>query len=150
VTIASAKSSPLKDVIASMLRSSDNLTAELLVKELGVRVSKAGTTAAGTAAVLATLGQLGVPVEHVTLVDGSGLDRGNRDTCTTLVAVLALRSRSGLDTLLAGLPVAGQSGTLVDQFLNTALVGKVTAKTGSLDGVSGFAGVVSASRPVEF
>ena len=46
--------------------------------------------------------------------------------------------------------MSGQSGTLVDQFVGTALDGKVTAKTGSLDGVSGFAGLVSLNRPVEF
>jgi D-alanyl-D-alanine carboxypeptidase/D-alanyl-D-alanine-endopeptidase (penicillin-binding protein 4) len=148
--LATVKSPPLKDIVTSMLRSSDNLTAELLVKELGVRVSKEGTTAAGAAAVLAKLKELGVPVDRVVLDDGSGLSRENRDTCATLASVLDLRSRPGLETLLAGLPVSGQSGTLVDQFVGTPLEGKVTAKTGSLDGVSGFAGVVSLNRPVEF
>jgi D-alanyl-D-alanine carboxypeptidase/D-alanyl-D-alanine-endopeptidase (penicillin-binding protein 4) len=133
-----------------MLRSSDNLTAELLVKELGVHASKQGTTAAGAAAVLAKLKELGVPVDKVVLDDGSGLSRENRDTCSTLAAVLDLRRRPGLETLLTGLPVSGQSGTLVDQFLGTPLDGKVTAKTGSLDGVSGFAGIVSLNRPVAF
>jgi D-alanyl-D-alanine carboxypeptidase/D-alanyl-D-alanine-endopeptidase (penicillin-binding protein 4) len=148
--IAAIKSPPLKDIITSMFRSSDNLTAELLVKELGVHVSKQGTTVAGAAAVLAKLKELGVPVDHVVLDDGSGLSRQNRDTCATLTAVLDLRGRPGLETLLSGLPVSGQSGTLVDQFVGTPLDGKVTAKTGSLDGVSGFAGVVSLNRPVEF
>ena len=73
--VASVKSPPLKDIVTSMLRSSDNLTAELLVKELGVHASKQGTTAAGAAAVLAKLKELGVPVDHVVLDDGSGLSR---------------------------------------------------------------------------
>ena len=73
--VASVKSPPLKDIVTSMLRSSDNLTAELLVKELGVHASKQGTTAAGTAAVLAKLKELGVPVDQVVLDDGSGLSR---------------------------------------------------------------------------
>jgi D-alanyl-D-alanine carboxypeptidase/D-alanyl-D-alanine-endopeptidase (penicillin-binding protein 4) len=102
------------------------------------------------AATLAKLKELGVPIDNVVLDDGSGLSRENRDTCATLASVLALRTRPGLETLLTGLPVAGQSGTLVDQFLGSPLVGKVTAKTGSLDGVSGFAGIVSLNRPVEF
>ena len=46
--------------------------------------------------------------------------------------------------------MAGHSGTLVDQFVGTPLDGKVTAKTGSLDGVSGFAGLVTVSKPVAF
>jgi D-alanyl-D-alanine carboxypeptidase/D-alanyl-D-alanine-endopeptidase (penicillin-binding protein 4) len=149
-TVATIKSPPLKDIVTSMFRSSDNLSAELIVKELGVHASKQGTTAAGSAAVLAKLRELGVPVDHVVLDDGSGLSRLNRDTCATLAAVLDLRTRPGLETLLSGLPVAGQSGTLFDQFLGTPLVGKVTAKTGSLTGVSGFAGVVTLNRPVSF
>ena len=36
------KSPPLKDIVASMLSSSDNLTAELLAKELGVHDREAG------------------------------------------------------------------------------------------------------------
>ena len=99
--VASVKSPPLKDIVTSMLRSSDNLTAELLVKELGVHASKQGTTAAGAAAVLAKLKELGVPVDQVVLDDGSGLSRENRDTCATLAAVLALgvppRARAAAD-----------------------------------------------------
>ena len=148
--IATVQSVPLKDIVTSMFRSSDNLTAELLVKEIGVRAAKEGTTVAGAAAVLSKLSELGVPVDNVVLDDGSGLSRENRGTCTTLASVLSLRARPGFETLLTGLPVSGQSGTLVDQFLGSPLVGKVIAKTGSLDGVSGFAGVVSLTRPIEF
>ena len=38
-----------------MLSSSDNLTAELLTKEIGVKAANAGTTAAGVAATTAKL-----------------------------------------------------------------------------------------------
>lgn len=148
--IASVKSPPLHDIVTSMLRSSDNLSAELVVKELAAHGGGQGTTAAGTAAVLAKLKDLGVPTANVSLVDGSGLSHDNRDTCATLAGVLALRTHAGLETLLSGLPVAAQSGTLVDQFVGTPLAGKVTAKTGSLDGVSGFAGLVTLNRPIEF
>ncbi len=41
--IATVSSPPLRDVVHSMLSSSDNLTAEMLTKELGVQVSKQGT-----------------------------------------------------------------------------------------------------------
>jgi D-alanyl-D-alanine carboxypeptidase/D-alanyl-D-alanine-endopeptidase (penicillin-binding protein 4) len=148
--IASVTSPSLRDIVASMLRSSDNLSAELLVKELAVHAGKPGTTADGTAVVLAKLASLGVPVQHVTLVDGSGLDRGNRVTCNTLSAVLSLSTRPDLGLLLTGLPVAGQTGTLFDQFLGTPLVGKLKAKTGSLDGVAGFAGTVDVNLPLQF
>ena len=38
---------PLKDIVGEMLTWSDNNTAELLVKELGVEKGGAGTTDAG-------------------------------------------------------------------------------------------------------
>src|SRR5262249_38156242 len=119
VELASVTSPPLKAIVASMLSSSDNLTAEMLTKELGVRASKQGTTAAGVAATTVKLRELGVGIADGALKDGSGLDRANRVTCSILVATLSLADRPALATLHDGLPVAGQNGTLFDQFVGT-------------------------------
>jgi D-alanyl-D-alanine carboxypeptidase/D-alanyl-D-alanine-endopeptidase (penicillin-binding protein 4) len=148
--IASVNSPPLRDIVHSMLSSSDNLSAEMLTKELGYRTAKQGTTQAGVAATTAKLKELGVPLADGALKDGSGLDRGNHVTCDNLVATLALADRPGLSTLYDGLPVAGQSGTLFDQFLGTPLVGNLRGKTGSLDGVTGLAGTVDLGRRIQF
>jgi serine-type D-Ala-D-Ala carboxypeptidase/endopeptidase (penicillin-binding protein 4) len=150
VELGQVTSPDLRSIVASMLSSSDNLTAELLIKELGVRTAKIGSTAAGVAATTAKLQELGVPVAADSLKDGSGLDRGNRVTCNELVATLALADRPELATLFDGLPVAGQSGTLYDQFLGSALVGNFRGKTGSLDGVSGLTGVLDLGRRLRF
>jgi D-alanyl-D-alanine carboxypeptidase/D-alanyl-D-alanine-endopeptidase (penicillin-binding protein 4) len=150
VEVAQVTSAPLKTIVASMLSSSDNLTAELLTKEVGVKTAKAGTTEAGVAATTAKLKELGVPIADGALKDGSGLDRGNRVTCDNLVATLALADRPELTTLYDGLPVAGQNGTLFDQFLGTTLVGNFRGKTGSLDGVSGLTGVLDLGRRLRF
>jgi D-alanyl-D-alanine carboxypeptidase/D-alanyl-D-alanine-endopeptidase (penicillin-binding protein 4) len=150
VEIAQVTSPPLKAIVASMLSSSDNLTAELLTKEIGVKAAKAGTTAAGVAATTAKLKELGVPIADGALKDGSGLDRGNRVTCDNLVAALGLADRPDLTTLYDGLPVAGQNGTLYDQFVGTALAGNFRGKTGSLDGVSGLTGVFDLGRRIRF
>ena len=48
-----------------MLRVSDDTAAELITKEIGYRVSKSGTTAAGTAAVRADLAADGLPSRPV-------------------------------------------------------------------------------------
>jgi D-alanyl-D-alanine carboxypeptidase/D-alanyl-D-alanine-endopeptidase (penicillin-binding protein 4) len=148
--IAAVSSPPVKAIVASMLSSSDNLTAELLTKEMGVQVSKQGTTAAGVAAMTAKLKELGVPLADGALKDGSGLDRGNRVTCGNLVAALGLADRPEFATLYEGLPVAGHNGTLYDQFLGTPLAGNFRGKTGSLDGVTGLAGVLDLGRRVKF
>lgn len=148
--IASVASPPLKAIVASMLSSSDNETAEMLTKEVGLHTSKQGTTAAGVAAITAKLKELGVPLADGALKDGSGLDRGNRVTCGNLVATLALADRPELVTLHDGLPVAGQNGTLFDQFIGTSLAGNFRGKTGSLDGVTGLTGVFDAGRRLRF
>ncbi len=148
--IASIASPPLKAVVGSMLSSSDNLTAEMLTKEMGLHASKQGTTAAGVAAITAKLKELGVPLADGALKDGSGLDRGNRVTCANLVSALALADRPELATLHDGLPVAGQNGTLFDQFVGTSLAGNFRGKTGSLDGVTGLTGVFDQGRRIRF
>jgi D-alanyl-D-alanine carboxypeptidase/D-alanyl-D-alanine-endopeptidase (penicillin-binding protein 4) len=148
--IASVSSPPLRDVVHSMLSSSDNLTAEMLTKELGVQTSKQGTTAAGVAATTAKMKALGVPLADGALVDGSGLDRGNRVTCADLVATLTLAQRPEFATLYDGLPVAGRNGTLVGDFLGTPLEGNFRGKTGSLDGVTGLTGVFDLGRRIQF
>ena len=137
-TVGSVTSQPLSAIIAFMLKRSDNLTAELLTKEIGVRATGQGTTAAGTAAIVATVRGLGVPTNGVTMVDGSGLDRGNRMTCRTLAALVDPAGRPDLSTLVGLLPTARVGGR------------KVRAKSGSLDEVVGLAGFVDSADGTRF
>lgn len=149
VEIATLPSPPLSDIVAEDLSVSDNLASELLLREVGLKVSQQGTTAAGVQAATAKLAELGLPTANVTLVDGSGLDRGNRSTCNLLADTLDLGERPELSTLWSGLAVAGEKGTLIDQ-IEGALAGKVRAKTGSLDNATGLVGIVDVGRPIRF
>jgi D-alanyl-D-alanine carboxypeptidase/D-alanyl-D-alanine-endopeptidase (penicillin-binding protein 4) len=138
--VASIESAPLKDIVAEILENSDNLAAELLVKEMGTKPGVPGTTAAGLAAIDERLGRLaGVNPEEVDAVDGSGLDRSDKVSCAVLQRVVA----TGPPGLSEGLPIAGRNGTLFRRFLNTPAAGKVRAKTGSLEGVAGLSGVAT-------
>ena len=152
VEIAHVVSPPLRAIVASMLNSSDNFTAEMLTKELAVHDgTKPGTTAAGVTAIAAHLHALGITVSPaVHLVDGSGLSRDNRITCSLLIDTLGLTDQPAHSALFDGLSVAGQHGTLYDQFVGTALAGALRAKTGGLDGVAGLTGVISASQTLRF
>lgn len=148
--VAKIESAPIRDVVAEVVRSSDNLAAEMLIKEIGVKEAKDGTTAAGIAGAVKKLGELGVPMTGVTLVDGSGLARDNRVTCQALAATVDLGARPDLRSLWDGMAVAGQSGTLADEFLGTGLEGRLRGKTGFLNGVTGLAGLVDVGRPLRF
>jgi D-alanyl-D-alanine carboxypeptidase/D-alanyl-D-alanine-endopeptidase (penicillin-binding protein 4) len=136
--VASIDSPPLSDVVAVLLQESDNLTAELLVKELGVRFGGEGSTRSGLEVVRSTIDGLGLPDEAMSLADGSGLDRSDRLTCELLQATLAADGEQGV--VSRGLPVAGRNGTLARRFAGSPADGKVRAKTGSLRGVTGLSG----------
>jgi D-alanyl-D-alanine carboxypeptidase/D-alanyl-D-alanine-endopeptidase (penicillin-binding protein 4) len=139
----------LAEIVATMLRESDNAIAEMLVKELAVATGGgAGSTAGSAAAVTSTLQSLGVPLANVVMVDGSGLDRANQATCRGLMATLALADDDPhYAVLYDGLAVAGVSGTLRDRLSGTSLEGHLRAKTGFLDDVAGLAGFLDRPGP---
>ena len=136
VVVASVDSRPVAELTARMLRDSDNGTAELLVKELGLRASGRGSTASGTAAVVDVLRRRGVQVGASVIADGSGLSERDRASCELLAAVMARAPAALRD----GLPVAGRTGTLKNRFVGTPAAGRLRAKTGSIDGVAALAG----------
>jgi serine-type D-Ala-D-Ala carboxypeptidase/endopeptidase (penicillin-binding protein 4) len=138
-TVASVRSQPLSTIVAWMFKTSDNLAAELLTKELGVRERRQGTTAAGVDVTRSTLRDLGVVLNGQTMIDGSGLDRGNRLTCRILAAVVKLGTRPALSALQAGLPLAPAS-----------FDGRVHAKGGYLTDVTGLTGTVSGTDALTF
>jgi serine-type D-Ala-D-Ala carboxypeptidase/endopeptidase (penicillin-binding protein 4) len=127
--IATAESAPLSSIVSDMLTRSDNDTAEMLLKELGVVGAAAGTTEAGLQVLDTTVRSWAVPMDSVVLADGSGLSANNRLTCDALLAVLG-----HLDDTPAveGLPVAGRDGTLIDEFVGSAVEGRLVGKTGTL------------------
>lgn len=136
---AHVDATPLPELVARVLRDSDDAAAELLLGEVA-RASPAGGGAdAGTAA-LRLLAAEGLDVASARLADGSGHSLENRVTCALLVEVLRLPATEA--TVAAGLAVAGESGTLADRFVGTPLVGHLRGKTGSLRGVAALAGVV--------
>ena len=129
--VASIDSAPLPAVINEMQASSDNNTAEMLLKELGVASGGEGTTAAGAAAVTTALGNLGLDTTGVVVDDGSGLSNENRVTCRLLAGILAAHEPG--DEFATGLPAAGQEGTtLSDVFVGSAVEDRLVGKTGTL------------------
>jgi serine-type D-Ala-D-Ala carboxypeptidase/endopeptidase (penicillin-binding protein 4) len=146
VTLAEVPSLPLVDIVGEMLRESDNNTAELLTKELGLRFGGAPTTAAGLGVIRSTLQAEGIPVDQFSSADASGLDRADKATCNLFATLL--EKAGPKSNLAAGLPVAAQTGTLTRRLHGTAAAGRLRAKTGSLDHIVALSGFVDAAAPV--
>jgi D-alanyl-D-alanine carboxypeptidase/D-alanyl-D-alanine-endopeptidase (penicillin-binding protein 4) len=131
-TIAEVKSQPLPAILAEMLTTSDNNTAEMVLKEIGYQVKAEGTRAAGLQVIMDRLVSWGVPTAGVSLVDGSGLSDASRLTCATILGVL--EHGSPTDAVGQGMPVAGATGgTLYNVFADSPLAGKLHGKTGTLN-----------------
>lgn len=129
--LASIDSQPLPAIIAEMLANSDNNTAELMVKEIGLVGGGAGTRQAGLDVIASTIAGWGIDTSGMVLGDGSGLSLANRITCGTMLAIL--QRFGGASPLAQGLAVAGQSGTLVEIFGDTPVAGRLLGKTGTLN-----------------
>jgi D-alanyl-D-alanine carboxypeptidase/D-alanyl-D-alanine-endopeptidase (penicillin-binding protein 4) len=129
--IASVDSAPIGSVVGEMLTNSDNNTAELLVKEIGLTGGDAGTRPAGVAVMASKLAEWGVDMSAVVIDDGSGLGLGNRLTCSALLTVLQRSTPDG--PLGAGLPVAAETGALTGVFTDHPVAGRLLGKTGTLN-----------------
>jgi D-alanyl-D-alanine carboxypeptidase/D-alanyl-D-alanine-endopeptidase (penicillin-binding protein 4) len=146
--IASVSSPPLSAIVEQMLEESNNVIAENLARQVAVATGQPASFSGAAAAVTSELRRLGVS-SGLHLVDGSGLSPQDAIAPATLVKVLELATAdSRVRALLAGLPVAGFSGTLsagqsVFSGIGGAALGSVRAKTGNLGTVTALAGLVT-------
>ncbi|WP_127842671.1 D-alanyl-D-alanine carboxypeptidase/D-alanyl-D-alanine endopeptidase [Actinomyces wuliandei] len=145
--VASVSSAPLADILALSLRTSDNSMTEVEGHLVAAAAGESADFEGAARAVLAQLGQDGFDTAGVTLLDSSGLAKGNKVPARLLAQVVdrAAGDQGGEvgRTLLAALPVGALDGTLDDRFLDTAAAGTVRAKTGSLDQTVSLSGVVT-------
>jgi D-alanyl-D-alanine carboxypeptidase/D-alanyl-D-alanine-endopeptidase (penicillin-binding protein 4) len=138
------RSPALSSLGDTLMKLSQNMFAETLLRTVGRRHSGAGTAEAGRMAVKEVLGAWGVPAAEVLMADGSGLSRYNLVTANAMVTVLAhVYDEPRLrDAYMKTLPVAGRAGTLSERMKGTAAEGNVQAKTGSFTNARCVAGFV--------
>jgi D-alanyl-D-alanine carboxypeptidase/D-alanyl-D-alanine-endopeptidase (penicillin-binding protein 4) len=143
--LASVSSPTLATMLRVVGRESDNFTAEMLLKQLGLVELDRGTSAAGATVVSQVLAEAGVPMAGVRIVDGSGLSLLDRLTANALGGLLKIAWADPVvrPALLASLPVAGVNGTLEDRLRKPPARGRVLAKTGTTRGASALSGYVS-------
>jgi D-alanyl-D-alanine carboxypeptidase/D-alanyl-D-alanine-endopeptidase (penicillin-binding protein 4) len=146
--VAQVRSAPLGPIGERVLEVSDNEAAEVLARHTGLEVVGEASFEGGVRGAREVLAGLDVPLDGDRWFDGSGLSRRNRLTGDTLLAVLrvaASPAHPDLRAAVSGLPVAGFSGSLSSRFSEgpPAGLGRVRAKTGTLTGVHGLAGLVT-------
>ena len=145
--IATFDSVPMTKVISEMLTDSDNTTAELVTKEIGLAAKGKGTTAAGVDAIKESLIRQGFDVSGLVMLDGSGLDTGDRMTCN--LALELVTRIAEVPELSEALPLGGRTGTLRKRMQATASTGRVRAKTGTLNSVNALAGFANTPQGSE-
>lgn len=149
--IASHDSPPLSEIVALLNKPSDNLVAEMLLKELGFKLKGKGDAYAGSDVVEEWLKEIGVRTTGIRINDGSGLSRMDLVTARAVSDLLAHAEKQPWGpVLLKSLPVAGVDGTLRNRFKGTAAEKNLTAKTGSLSRVSALGGYVTSAGGERF
>jgi D-alanyl-D-alanine carboxypeptidase/D-alanyl-D-alanine-endopeptidase (penicillin-binding protein 4) len=142
--LASTESPPLRDMATVLMKVSQNLYAETLLKALGASRGGLGTAEGGRLAVRRVLSGWGVPEDAYTMYDGSGLSRYNYVTAALLTTILErlYRDPRHREPFLATLPIAGKDGTLASRLERTRADGNALAKTGSIANVRALSGFV--------
>ncbi|MFQ6613405.1 MAG: D-alanyl-D-alanine carboxypeptidase/D-alanyl-D-alanine-endopeptidase [Fidelibacterota bacterium] len=144
VAVDSIVSSPLRESVINLLKSSDNLTAELLIKTVGHKVfGGKGTWKKGLMAEKTFLfDSVGVDTGTIRIVDGSGVSRYNLTSAEALTLVLAyVYSDFTLNAeFMAALPTGGWDGTLENRMQDPLFDRRIRAKTGTLSGATALSG----------
>lgn len=135
-----------QNACAALLKNSDNVMADGLLRHVGYVVEGEDSYSAGSIEVLSRLAKTTkINTNGMVYRDGSGLSRENACSAAQVLAVLqfALHTYSGFDRMLS---VACTDGTLEKRFCGTPAAGNVFGKTGTLRTSIALSGVVENSN----
>jgi D-alanyl-D-alanine carboxypeptidase/D-alanyl-D-alanine-endopeptidase (penicillin-binding protein 4) len=147
--LAMHESPNLAEDVLYTLKESQNLHAEVMMRNLGVAL--AGDPTPGTARALERAyltGPVGIAAGDLVLYDGSGLSGHDLVTPRALTQLLVYAAKQPwFGTFKGALPVGGMDGTLRNRFAagKSPLTGKVFAKTGTLGESRDLSGYVTAA-----
>jgi D-alanyl-D-alanine carboxypeptidase/D-alanyl-D-alanine-endopeptidase (penicillin-binding protein 4) len=138
------RSAPMRDVLAVMMKPSQNQLAEIFLKTVGLEMRGSGSASNGISEVRRMLLEWGVAEDGFALRDGSGLTRNNFISPESIVRLLhAMRQHELYPIFHASLPTAGVDGTLRSRMSDTPADGNVRGKTGTLARASALSGYVT-------
>ena len=142
--VASVHSATLTEIMAFMLRHSDNTLAEEFGRLLALHVGEENSPTGAVTAVRDVLRASKISMTGLTMADCSGLSPGSLVSVRTLAAVQSRNlGRHGVSAAAEGLSVSGLVGTAAERFSDSAANGLLRVKTGSLSDVTAMAGTVS-------
>lgn len=143
VELARRESPPLVELLQVVDKISQNLHAELMLREVARVRRQVGTREAGLEEMRQFLSEAGLEETSYRFEDGSGLSRLNLVAPAAVVKLLRYVDRSpqgeAWQTLL---PIGGEDGTLANRFEGHPEGRRVRAKTGTLRHVSALSGYV--------
>jgi D-alanyl-D-alanine carboxypeptidase/D-alanyl-D-alanine-endopeptidase (penicillin-binding protein 4) len=134
ITIASHASPPMisEDVLAT-LKTSDNLHAEMFLRQLAEGYGHSTTFAEGTRVIRQFLINAGLDGGDIVFYDGSGLSTHDLVAPRATAQLLSYAStQPWFSQWKSALPIGGVDGTLSSRFKEAPLKGHVFAKTGTL------------------
>jgi D-alanyl-D-alanine carboxypeptidase/D-alanyl-D-alanine-endopeptidase (penicillin-binding protein 4) len=131
---------PLAQILPHFLQDSLNVIGDRLFLEINSKLGSAAPSDGELQTISLVTGDSSLTA-GLKILDGSGLIAADQVSPRVMRFLLkGLTNQSYFQDFLTALPVAGESGTLADRLQNKLTLGKVFAKTGTLDGVSNLAG----------
>ena len=141
---------PLHQLVMDMLKDSDNLISNCLLKKMGqVYFHQPGSWRNGVKALEKTLAPItGINFNTLRIKDGAGLSRYNLVTPRQLYRLIrSIQQQPILQRyLIPALPIAGIDGTLAHRMKRLAKKQQLQAKTGTLTGISNLAGYIKTKK----
>jgi D-alanyl-D-alanine carboxypeptidase/D-alanyl-D-alanine-endopeptidase (penicillin-binding protein 4) len=136
-------SAPFREVLAEMMKPSQNQLAEIFLRTLGLEGTGVGSADSGARVVRRQLLEWGVAPDGFALRDGSGLTRNNFISPESITRVLhAMRGHPLYTVFFDALPIAGVDGTLRSRMSGTPAERNLRGKTGTLARASALSGYV--------
>ncbi|OCG20609.1 serine-type D-Ala-D-Ala carboxypeptidase [Gilliamella sp. App4-10] len=145
--LASSQSAPLSELLAVMLKKSNNLYADAIFRTLGAHYYNVpGTWRNGGDAIKQILRKkAGINLENLVIADGSGLSRLNLMSADKLMEILQyIAAHNTQLRIIEMLPIAGVDGTLQNRksFNQVPFKETIRAKTGYIQGCYNLAGFI--------
>lgn len=143
-TLVRVQSPTLGELLADVLKPSQNQMAEMVFRTIGMVETGIGRADSAARVVGDQLVAWGAQPDGFVIRDGSGLARYDYLTPETVVHILDAMRESSDSTIFRGaLPMAGVDGTLENRMVGTPAQGNVRAKTGSLSNTRSLSGYVT-------